>query len=109
MSALLIGLGGVIGAPLRFLIARRLDAALPWGTFTVNLAGSFLLGLLTALSVSGDVLLLLGTGLCGAVTTWSGLAVQSAGLGPRRGLLYVSLTIAGSLAVCASGFWLGQA
>lgn len=67
-------LGGA-GSLLRF----RLDAAVqsrtagefPVGTLAVNLLGSFCLGLLTGLSVSGDTLLLAGTALLGSFTTFS--------------------------------------
>ncbi len=48
-----------------------------WGTLVVNLTGSFVLGLLTGLSVTGDALLLFGTGLLGAYTTFSTWMVES--------------------------------
>jgi CrcB protein len=79
VTALLVAVGAAVGAPLRYLVDRAVQArhgsAFPWGTFAVNVAGSFLLGLLAAGSsagaVSGGAMSLLGTGLCGALTTYS--------------------------------------
>ena len=108
MTALLVAVGGAIGASLRFLVAHLLDREVPVGTFLVNVAGSFALGLLTALALDAQLLALLGTGLCGGLTTYSAFAVQTHALG-RRGGLYAALTILLALAACGLGFWLGLA
>lgn len=81
MNWLLVIAGAMVGAPLRYLTDRavrlrlRPDAVFPWGTFTVNVAGSLVLGLLTGAAAAGAagerLELLLGTGLCGALTTYS--------------------------------------
>lgn len=76
MTALLVVLGAMVGAPLRYLtdraISRRHDSLFPWGTFGVNVAGSFVLGLLVGVpGTSPHVLALAGTGFCGALTTYS--------------------------------------
>ena len=107
MTALLIALGGALGAALRFTIASRYDEpkSLPWGTLVVNVAGSALLGALSAMALSGHTTALLGTGFCGGFTTYSAFAVQTHGLGPRRGTAYAVVTIAVSLGACALGFW----
>ena len=72
MTALLVALGAAVGAPLRYLVdrfvQRRHDSVFPWGTLAVNVAGSFLLGLLAA-SINGIWLTFLGTGFCGGLTT----------------------------------------
>jgi CrcB protein len=106
VTALLVALGAAVGAPLRFVIAVRLDGRLPWGTFTVNVTGSFLLGLLSAASLSSNELALLGVGFCGGFTTYSAFSVQSHALGARLGAAYAAATIAISVAACALGFWL---
>ena len=108
MTWLLVALGAAVGAPARYVAGHLLDGRLPWGTLLVNLAGSFLLGLFTALALSEDRTALLGTGFCGALTTYSSFAVQSHDHGRRRGALYVVVTLAGALALCALGFRLGQ-
>jgi CrcB protein len=55
---LLVIAGAAIGAPLRYLTDRavqsRLSGALPWGTFTANVAGSLILGLVTGATTSGQ-------------------------------------------------------
>jgi CrcB protein len=45
-TVLLVALGAVVGAPLRFAVERWLASAYPWGTFAVNLVGSAILGVL---------------------------------------------------------------
>jgi CrcB protein len=105
MTAMLVALGAAVGAPLRFAVATRFDARFPWGTAAVNVAGSALLGALSAMALSGNAMALLGTGFCGGFTTYSAFAVQTHGLGPRRGAAYAVVTIGASLAACALGFW----
>lgn len=107
MTALLVALGAAVGAPLRFVIASRIDGDFPWGTMAVNVAGSFLLGLFSALALTDHELALLGTGFCGGFTTYSAFAVQTHAQGPARGTAYAVGTVAVSLAGCALGFWLG--
>lgn len=106
MTVLLVALGGGAGAVLRFLVARRLDRAVPLGTLAVNVVGSFLLGLLSALALDEHALALLGTGFCGGLTTYSAFAVQVHGLG-RRGAAYAAVTVLAGLGACALGFALG--
>ena len=67
------------GAPSRYLLDSFVQARdrtdFPWGTCIVNLSGSFLLGLITGLALyhafPADARLVLGTGFCGAYTTFS--------------------------------------
>lgn len=104
MTALYVALGAALGAPLRYLVAHALDGHLPWGTILVNVTGSFLLGLCSGASLDGDALALLGTGFCGAFTTYSAFAVQTHDRGPRRGTLTALLTVPVAVAACALGF-----
>lgn len=79
MTVLLVALGGAVGANMRYLLDRRVqrlsNADFPWGTLTVNVIGSALLGFLTALALNGaqadTIRALLGIGLCGSLTTFS--------------------------------------
>jgi len=105
MTALLVAVGGAAGAVLRFLAGRLWDRDLPVGTLLVNVAGSFLLGVFSAMSLGTHALALLGTGFCGGLTTYSAFAVQTHALGARRGAGYAAATIGVALAACALGFW----
>ncbi|NYG59702.1 CrcB protein [Nocardioides daedukensis] len=109
MTPLLVALGAFFGAPARYYVAHHLDRleaerSWPTGTLTVNVLGSFLLGWITSMSLSGDQAALLGVGFCGAFTTYSSFAVQAFGLGRRRGTAYSVLTVVACLAACALGF-----
>lgn len=78
-------LAGAVGAPARYLIdgfvADRTEGAFPWGTFVINLSGSFLLGLLTGLALYHGFpktpKVVLGTGFCGAYTTFSTFSFET--------------------------------
>jgi fluoride exporter len=108
VTALLVALGAAVGAPLRFFAGHHLDDDFPAGTLLVNVAGSFLLGLFSALSLNGHQMAFLGTGFCGAFTTWSALAVKAAERGWRGGTTYALVSVVGAVAACALGFLVAQ-
>lgn len=113
MTVLLIALGAAVGAPLRYLTDRAVQARcggdFPWGTFTVNVAGSLLLGVVLAVPADPLVTAGVGTGFCGALTTWSTFGYQTVRLaraGARRvALANVLLSVAAGLGAA----WLGYA
>lgn len=76
-TALLAGLGGAAGALARYTIDLRLDGGRR-STFVVNVVGSALLGAVVASSPSDSTLAAVGTGFCGAFTTFSSFAVNVA-------------------------------
>ncbi|WP_282696211.1 fluoride efflux transporter CrcB [Streptomyces sp. CC208A] len=110
MNWLFVVLGAAVGAPLRYLTDRavqaRHDSVFPWGTFTVNVAGSFVLGLLTGVT-SAQAQLLLGTGLCGALTTYSTFSYETLKLYEGGAKGYAALNVAGSLTAGLGAVWLG--
>lgn len=82
----LVATGGAIGAALRYaiggLVSTRTGAGFPWGTFVVNIAGAFLIGLLMALSseravISSTWRVFLGVGVLGGFTTFSTLSFET--------------------------------
>jgi len=103
VSVLWVALGAAVGAPARYLTDRAVqgwhDSVFPWGTLTVNLIGSFLLGLLTALgaSLSPAVGAALGTGLCGALTTYSTFSYEILRLLENRATFYAVSYVVASL------------
>lgn len=84
-SVLLVAVGGAIGAVLRHLVDQSVSRVVagdyPWGILLVNGIGSLLLGLVTPAAavgaISPPVAMLLGVGLCGALTTYSTVAAQT--------------------------------
>jgi CrcB protein len=112
VSGLLVALGAAVGAPLRLLAGHHLDRVrgthpVHWGTLAVNLAGSAVLGWLVGHGVDGRPMLLVGTGFCGAFTTYSAVSVQAVNRGGWAGAAYAVGTVLGCLAVAWVGFRLG--
>ena len=120
MTVLLVALGAAVGAPLRYLIDRavqgRRGSTFPWGTLTVNVAGSLILGGLaggaTAHAVPGGAMALLGTGFCGALTTYSTFGYETIRLfelGARRGaVLNAAVSVVAGLAAAFAGVGVAQ-
>lgn len=107
--AYLVATGGIIGAVLRHVVGLTVpDDRFPLGTLTVNVVGSFALGLFTFLSLSDDTLLLLGTGACGSFTTFSSFAVDTVELWddgrPWDAVGYAVANIAGALFAIAAAY-----
>lgn len=84
MTVLLIALGAAIGAPARYLADRavraRTRSRFPWGTFGVNIVGCLVLGAVAGSGAPAGVVALVGTGFCGALTTYSTFAWETLGL-----------------------------
>ncbi|MFJ1751101.1 fluoride efflux transporter CrcB [Streptomyces sp. NPDC088116] len=111
MNWLLVIVGGAVGAPLRYLTDRavqaRHDSLFPWGTFTVNAAGSLVLGALSGAAVSSGTYALLGTGLCGALTTYSTFSYETLRLAERgRGAL-AAVNVTASVLIGLGAVFLG--
>ncbi|MET8814282.1 MULTISPECIES: fluoride efflux transporter CrcB [unclassified Streptomyces] len=117
MNWLLVIVGGMAGAPLRYLtdrfVQKRHDAVFPWGTFTVNVIGCFILGLLTGAVVAGaassNVQLLLGTGLCGALTTYSTFSFETLRLAEDGARFLAAANVVASLVAGLGAAFVGTA
>lgn len=118
---LLVALGGALGSSLRYLVATAALAWLgpwfPWGTLAVNLAGSFLIGLVQQLATEGlrlgeDARLFLTAGVLGGFTTYSAFSYDTVRLLESgawwHGWLNVVVTTAACLALCFLGLTTGR-
>jgi CrcB protein len=107
-------LGGV-GAVLRFrvdgAIGGRVKSDFPYGTFAVNVSGSFALGLLTGAGATDTALFVAGTGLLGSFTTFSTWMFETERLGEEGeaalGVANLAASIAAGLAAAGAGWALG--
>ncbi|MFJ1730468.1 fluoride efflux transporter CrcB [Streptomyces sp. NPDC088254] len=117
MNWLLVVAGAVVGAPLRYLTDRavqsRHDSVFPWGTFTVNVAGCLILGLLTGAAVAGaagsHLQLLLGTGLCGALTTYSTFSYETLRLAETGARVFAAANVVASVVAGPGAAFVGVA
>ncbi|HET7398192.1 MAG TPA: fluoride efflux transporter CrcB [Intrasporangium sp.] len=115
MSLLLVVAGAMVGAPLRYLtdrvISARHDSVFPWGTLAVNVTGSFILGLLVGspAAASPSTRLLVGTGFCGALTTYSTFSWETLRLLEDDARLLAAANVAGSLVAGVGAAALGTA
>ena len=118
---LLACLGGAIGSGARYLVniaaARALPPEFPWGTLTVNVAGSFLMGFviqLLALRYDGspELRILIATGFLGGFTTFSAYSLEVVSLFERGdtglALMYGCVSVIGSLAALVAGLTLAR-
>jgi len=114
---LLVVAGAMVGAPLRYLtdraVQRRHDTVFPWGTFTVNVTGCLILGLLTGAAAAGAATsrlqLLLGTGLCGALTTYSTFSYETLRLAEDGARFYAAANVVASVVAGLGAAFVGVA
>jgi CrcB protein len=82
---LLVFIGGGFGSTLRYIIGKYMNSTetgIPWGTFTANILGSLIIGVILGFAAKNDALssnqtLLLATGFCGGFTTFSSFAYEN--------------------------------
>ena len=111
-----VGFGGAAGSIVRYLLSGGILAGqtllgFPAGTFTVNAAGSLLIGILLEASVSETLGWLLIVGFCGGFTTFSTFSADTVRL-LRAGCynaaaVYVALSVAVCIVFAALGMWVG--
>ena len=117
MSLLLVIAGAAVGAPLRYLSDRaiqgRHDTVFPWGTLTVNVVGSLILGILTGAVTAGraspQVQLAVGTGFCGALTTYSTFSFETLRLLEDDARLFAAANVVASIVAGLVSAFLGVA
>lgn len=102
---LIIGLGGAIGATARYLIEVFFPSppsTIPWATFFINISGSFILGLVIALSTeiwppSPYRRAFLGVGFCGGYTTFSTWMIEVTTLAAKGEIILALVYVLASL------------
>jgi CrcB protein len=110
---LLVIAGAAVGAPLRYLTDRfvqaRHNTTFAWGTFTANVLGSLILGALTGAASAGDerLHLLIGTGLCGALTTYSTFSYETLQLAGGGARLYALANVVLTLTCGLGAYYVG--
>lgn len=113
MSFIYVGLGGALGAMLRYAISQLpVKSSFPILTLITNVVGAFVIGIIVALAVRGNlndnVILFLKTGVCGGFTTFSTFSLEAYNLFKDKrtgaGIAYALL----SLILCILAVMLGQ-
>lgn len=110
-------LAGAVGAPLRYVVdgtvADRTEGAFPWGTFVVNASDSSLLGFITGFALyhafPTPPKVVLGTGFCGAYTTFSTFTFETVQLIEEGAVAEAFLNVASTALTCAAAGGLGLA
>jgi len=117
VTLLFVVIGAIVGAPARYLADRavqaRHDSVFPWGTFAVNVAGSFILGLTIAgaasYGLSPHVVALVGTGFCGALTTYSTFSYETVRLAQDGWRFYAVANVVASVVAGLGAAFFGAA
>lgn len=122
INVLLVAIGGAIGSVFRYLVGvwtlRQFGPNFPWGTLTVNVVGSFAIGLLVEMiarrfNASAELRVFVVTGILGGFTTFSSFSLDTFALFERGAMFataaYVIASIAVSFCAIFAGLALGRA
>ncbi len=115
---LAVALGSAVGGAARYglsgLVARSFGETFPWGTLIVNVAGSFLIGLVASVTgpdgrllVSPVIRQLVMPGFFGGFTTFSSFSLQTLSLAQDGEWLWAAGNVTLSVVLCLLGVWLG--
>jgi fluoride exporter len=120
IAYLWVALGGALGSVTRFwingLVSDKVGATFPWGTLTINVTGSFIIGVIGALAIPEGRMdspsrqfatQFLMIGVCGGYTTFSSFSLQTLNLLRDREWLYAGGNILLSVVLCMVAVWLG--
>ena len=108
LGFLLVALGGFAGALTRYGVDVALGDVTGVGTFTVNIVGSFALGLLVTRATTTRTQLFVGTGALSSFTTYSTFAADAVALGTTAGTAYVVASYLVGFAAALAGLLLGR-
>lgn len=111
MTYVLVAIGGAAGSLVRYSLGKfineRSKSDFPIGTFIINITGATLLGVVSTIGVSNDMMLLLGEGFLGAYTTFSTFMYEGFNLFQEREKLNAFIYILCSLILGVLGYALG--
>ena len=120
LTYLWIAIGGALGSVGRYwlngVVSARFGETFPVGTLTINVIGSFVIGVLGALTMPegrmssdtrGFTTQFLMIGICGGFTTFSSFSLQTLNLIREREWLYAGGNVLLSAALCLVAVWLG--
>ena len=123
LTWLAVAAGGALGSMARFWMTGAITALVgerfPYGTLLINILGSFVIGLIAAISLTPermglhpDLRIFLMVGVCGGFTTFSSFSLQTMELLQSGDVFPALLYTAGSVALCLlfvwAGWWLGR-
>jgi CrcB protein len=120
-TVLLVGAGGFIGSIARYVtvqsVDRRLNSLFPYGTLTVNILGSLILGMVISFlakrtGISSEWKFFLATGFCGGFTTFSAFAYENYSLLEQRltgtAIIYILASLVFGILAMALGMLIGK-
>jgi CrcB protein len=115
-TILLVGTGGFIGSVMRYLVQvfveKDMSSTFPYGTLVANIAGSFIIGVVFALTDKGDLMsaewrMFLAVGICGGFTTFSSFAYNNFTMLKENAFGTFFLNVFGSLFLGILAVYLG--
>lgn len=116
LKCVLVGAGGFIGAVLRYLIGLipiKENDAFPFKTLFINVAGAFMIGIITALAerknINPNLVLMLQVGVCGGFTTFSTFAYETSGLMKNGNTAQAVIYAVLSVVLCVLAVFAAQA
>ena len=116
-TILIVGSGGFIGSVMRYLVQfymeKNLTSTFPWGTLIANVAGSFIIGMIYALTEKGNLLnpelrLFLAVGICGGFTTFSSFAYNNFTMIKENSITLLLFNVGGNLFLGIMSVYLGD-
>lgn len=117
-NLVLVAFGGAVGSVFRYLVGvwavRLFGPSFPWGTFAVNVVGSFFIGLMVEMiarrfDASAEMRVFIVTGIIGGFTTWSSFTLDTMVLLERGAALSAFAYLAGSLVISFAAVFAGLA
>jgi CrcB protein len=114
-----VAVGGAIGTLGRYwltgVVSRLIGETFPWGTFVINVTGSFIIGFFATLTgpdgrifAPTDVRQFVMIGICGGYTTFSSFSLQTLNLMNDGEWLYAGANIVLSVVACLIAVWVGH-